>query len=319
LPAQSFGMVWGASGSFKSFHAISWACCIATGKEWNGRKVKQSPVLYIAGEGGVGVPRRIFAWCQAHNNGVNPDDLYMLNHAVPVTDIDYANQLLDTVRQQEEETGKRFGLIILDTLARCFGAGDENRSEDMNRFIGACDRLKTELKSTVLIVHHSGKDDSKGARGSSSLKGACDFEFSIHRPDSGEMGLTLSTPKAKDDRQPAPQFFPLTERHIFTDSDGDNVTSLSVSLTGETPPADEYSDSPLTGTETAVYQAVRCRMTQGETTARAIVRDDLKVQGLNVSNFGRWVKGCIDKEVIVEREGCLYTCSSSSSVPYTPE
>src|SRR6516225_11927406 len=66
-------------------------------------------------------------------------------------------------------------LLILDTLARCFGAGDENSTGDMGVFIASLDRLRADFPQlTILIVHHSGKDDTKGARGSTALKGAAD-------------------------------------------------------------------------------------------------------------------------------------------------
>ena len=67
LPANSFGMVYGASGHFKSFHAVSWACCVAAGKDWNGAKVEQGSVVYVVGEGGLGAPRRFRGWEIVHN------------------------------------------------------------------------------------------------------------------------------------------------------------------------------------------------------------------------------------------------------------
>ena len=55
IPECSFASIYGPSGSFKSFLALDWACHIATGKDWDGHKVKQGAVLYVAGEGGFGV------------------------------------------------------------------------------------------------------------------------------------------------------------------------------------------------------------------------------------------------------------------------
>ena len=58
------------------------------------------------------------------------------------------------------------GLVVIDTLAH--GAAISNRI-----------RIKQQLNAAVLVVHHTGKDASKGARGSSSLKAAVDTEISI--------------------------------------------------------------------------------------------------------------------------------------------
>jgi len=66
LPEQSFVSMYGPSGSFKSFLALDWACHIASGIDWDGHKVKQGAVLYVAGEGGFGVTKRIRAWELQH-------------------------------------------------------------------------------------------------------------------------------------------------------------------------------------------------------------------------------------------------------------
>ncbi|MEH8791954.1 AAA family ATPase [Klebsiella quasipneumoniae subsp. similipneumoniae] len=41
---------------------------------------------------------------------------------------------------------------------------DENNSQDMGRLIVGCDAIKNETSASVLLVHHSGKDETKGAR-----------------------------------------------------------------------------------------------------------------------------------------------------------
>ena len=60
-------------------------------------------------------------------------------------------------------------LIILGTLARCFGGSDENAAKDMGAFIQGCDTSKAVTQTSVLIVHHSGKGQERGARGSSAF------------------------------------------------------------------------------------------------------------------------------------------------------
>lgn len=62
IPAVSLCSIYGASGSYKSFLAGSWACHVATGRQWGGRRVAHGAVLYVVGEGGIGVPRRVKAW-----------------------------------------------------------------------------------------------------------------------------------------------------------------------------------------------------------------------------------------------------------------
>jgi len=66
IPECSLGSLYGPSGSYKSFLALDWACHVATGKDWDGHKVKQGAVLYVAGEGGFGVTQRVRTWELQH-------------------------------------------------------------------------------------------------------------------------------------------------------------------------------------------------------------------------------------------------------------
>ncbi|EKQ0371972.1 AAA family ATPase, partial [Escherichia coli] len=54
IPASSLCSIYGASGSYKSFLAGSWACHVSTGRQWGGRRVAHGAVLYVVGEGGIG-------------------------------------------------------------------------------------------------------------------------------------------------------------------------------------------------------------------------------------------------------------------------
>ena len=47
-------------------------------------------------------------------------------------------QLMEAI----DAVGAKPGLIVLDTLARCFGGGDENSTQDMSRFVSACDAIR---------------------------------------------------------------------------------------------------------------------------------------------------------------------------------
>ncbi|PMM87104.1 hypothetical protein BCT45_05160 [Vibrio breoganii] len=328
VPAKSFGMIYGASGSFKSFHALSWACHIALGKEWNKCRVTQQPVLYIAGEGGIGVPRRIRALELRYNQGKPIEHLYRLDFPIAMGDVVQVNQLAHTIEHYSQEIGVQFGLVIIDTLARCFGSGDENKTEDMGRFVAACDRIKAQANVTVMVVHHSGVADKGRARGSSALRAACDFEFRIERAEQDSPALILSHTKSKDEQEQKRQQFELESCFLFIDSDGETVKSLVASSVGAEPVnnQDERPEALLSDHEQALYQIVRTRNLNQEASTINVVRDDLKAQGLNTTNFSRWLKGTKSKGVIAEIDGKLRTVSlrgsstsitSSSSSPHS--
>ncbi|MGF1740618.1 AAA family ATPase [Vibrio profundum] len=308
LPANSLGMVYGASGSFKSFHALSWAVHVALGKPWNGQRVNKTPVLYIAGEGGIGVPRRIKALADTYNNGKPIENLYRLDHPVAMGSVADIDQLIRTMEEKSNSIGVKFGLVIIDTLARCFGSGDENKTEDMSRFVAACDRMKSHVGATVIVVHHSGVADKERARGSSALRAACDFEYRVDRVKDDAPAFVLTSTKAKDDKEKPQQMFRMAPVSLFTDSDGDEVQTLVASNVGEEPPVEEeQQETRLTDTEQMVYQVVRARQQAGHPTTRGMVRDDLKAQGISTKSLSRWLNGCMEKGVIDENEGSYFT------------
>lgn len=276
LPAQSLTSIYGPSGSYKSFLAVSWACHIAAGMKWAGKSVSAGSVMYVVGEGGIGVPRRIKAWEKQH--GIKLDNLYLVNRPVfPVRSEDIS-QVINAARDVERKTGQPIRLIILDTLARCFGGNDENDAKDMGAFIEGCDRIKQATRSTLLVVHHSGKDDTKGARGSSAFRAALDAEFSVRREGEGG-AIVLTCTKMKDAEEPKQAAFDLVELDLFQDRDGETVSSLVVR---DVPREPQGVDPELEGIKhlsenhATLWQSIRSRKAKGEPCNRAVLRDDME-------------------------------------------
>ena len=304
LPTQSFGVLFGPSGHFKSFHAVSWACAIAAGKSWNGEKTVKGTVLYIVGEGGLGAPRRFRGWEILHNNSAPLNNLFKINGPVYPADPMSCKQLLSTVDKIQEQSGNPVQLIVLDTLARCFAGADENRSDEMGAFISGCDRIKHKTGATILVVHHTGKNVEAGARGSSALRAACDFEYEIRRtPEEPE--YILSNTKSKDACEKPKQAFSLLEQTLFTDDDGDDVTTLVGELTGYAPPDEPEIEQLKSDNHKKFMEALKHGMQhlgQNEIPCK-FVRDELKQQGMDVKHFGRWMDGLERKNLItVSRE-----------------
>jgi putative DNA primase/helicase len=88
LPANKLSVVYGASGTGKSFLALDWGLSIATGTGWQGNRVKQGGVAYIAAEKGPGYKHRIQAWFQ-HTGFKQAEDLpfILVNGSVSLEEI----------------------------------------------------------------------------------------------------------------------------------------------------------------------------------------------------------------------------------------
>lgn len=189
LPRDSYGVLRGRDGTLKSFTALDWSLCLATGHPWQGRPVERAHVLYVAGEGVSGLRARIEAWERTWGREVEGDWFTVRRSALnlhrPGAALDH---LLDVV--QERGTG----LVVIDTLRRVAGAADGNSSE-MGTVVDNLDRIKrATLDGTVLVIAHTDKGDHD-TRGYSGVEDDADFVWHAKRD---EQLLTLTNAKMKD-------------------------------------------------------------------------------------------------------------------------
>jgi len=241
LEGDSLGLIFGDPGSLKSFLAIDWSCRIATGTDFHGRSVEQGPVVYIAGEGQNGLKRRFQAWSIRNQVSLDGVPLYASTMPAALTDEVSALEVSAEVDTVADESRESPSLVVIDTVARNFGAGDENSTQDMGAFIQAADMIRTRHQATVLLVHHTGHADKTRARGAMALKAALDAEY---RTDKDELGtVRLVATKMKDAPEPEPMAFkPATVELGITDDMGLPVTSAVLDPT-------DYATPPKAGTE----------------------------------------------------------------------
>lgn len=302
IPAESLCSTYGASGSYKSFLAISWSCHVATGMAWGGRRVSKGAVIYIAGEGSMGVKRRVKAWEITHDKVVT--DLCIVNAPVFPASPDYVEQVIRTAGLVKSRTGENVRLIVIDTLARCFGGNDENDSRDMGAFIQGCDAIKQATGATVLVVHHSGKDETKGARGSSAFRAALDAEYRISRENSEVTALVAACTKMKDAEEPKESAYDLKSVEVFTDTDGEEIVSMVVIDVPRAPAELERIEEAGNKTENhaALWQCIRTRTAHKEPCTIALLRDDMKKLGYEMKHFRRWLYK-LEKDGVITIDG----------------
>jgi hypothetical protein len=189
LPRDALGVLYGEPGAGKSFLALDWAAHIADGQRWFDLDVKGGNVIYVCAEGTAGLKLRVRAWRKSHTGDLT--GLHFLTRAVNMLDNNEVAELVRAVRSAKVEPR----LIIIDTLARCFGGGDENGASDMGTFVASTDELRANFPgATVLVVHHTGKDPNRGERGHTALRAAAD---TILRLSKNGSALTLRC-KQKD-------------------------------------------------------------------------------------------------------------------------
>lgn len=224
---NSLAQIFGDPASGKSFIALDLAASIATGKSWMGKEVKKGVVFYIAGEGHNGLSRRLKAWGEYHKLVI--EDLYISKQPAQFMDENHAKVVSEAIRNLSMLHGKPV-LVVIDTLARNFGSGDESKTQDMNRFIYSIDMyIRLPFLCCILIVHHTGHNEKERARGAMALKGALDAEYCIKKKN--ELISMIAT-KMKDAELPASISFHLNPVKIgIVDHKGRIINSAVLKLT----------------------------------------------------------------------------------------
>ncbi|WP_288080680.1 helicase RepA family protein [Pseudomonas sp.] len=204
LPATGIAFVYGPPGSYKSFIAVDMALSIATGRAWHGYE-SETPggVVYIAAEGARGVKERVVAWCKHY--GVERGPFAILPVPVMMDDVVMVQAFTECLQQAREAMNAPIRMVVIDTMARSFN-GDENSAQEVGAFVNACSRFAGDIDNCfVLVVAHTGKDLTRGIRGSSALDGAADCHFLVTKPSQGQ-ALVKNT-KQKDIEMAEPMRF----------------------------------------------------------------------------------------------------------------
>lgn len=224
LEADSLAVLYGASGVMKTFVALDMAFSVAAGLPWHGISTHNpGPCFYIAGEGQRGLRKRLKALAVHHAANASDVHFFTSNEPVQLLDRDSTAALVEAVSTLAAQYGTP-RLVVIDTLNRCFGAGDENKTADMTDFISALDEIRLRFGCAVLVVHHSGNKKQERSRGSSALRAAIDFEYSL--TDKGKIKV-LECTKIKDHDEPAQiSFQPETVATGWIDPEtGEEITS----------------------------------------------------------------------------------------------
>jgi hypothetical protein len=262
---NSCATIYGPPGSGKTFLALDLAASIASGKtSWFGRKLKPCSVVYIALEGGSGIKKRLVAWDQV--NAKNAGLFYTVLDPLDLRDTVGVKNLIEAIKQASL-TGSA---IFIDTFAQATPGSDENSSSDMGKAISACQLLSRELGCTLILVHHSGKDASKGLRGHSSMAGAIDTIIEVKNSNSGRRWTAR---KVKDAEDGFHESFELKGCDVGVDADGNPETSCAVVPISPLPfssgnlQSNSQSPSrlPPGKNQKLIYSALRDRLTEKST------------------------------------------------------
>lgn len=216
LPYSGLTAMYGPSASGKSFLGLDLAIAISEGTNWFGIRTTKSTVIYVALEGESGFKNRVAAW-ELDNSRPLPPGMSMVMQPFHITKPEDVEGLAAAV-----PTGS---VVIVDTLNRAAPTSDENSSKEMGEILEACKRLQALIDGLVLLVHHTGKDTTRGARGHSSFFAALDGAIEVERTAT-QRSWTVA--KAKDGQDGKNIPFDLKRHVLGLDADGDEISSCTV-------------------------------------------------------------------------------------------
>jgi hypothetical protein len=223
IPATGAGTLFGPSGCGKSLLVMNLFAAIASGEPWFGYKTKQRPVIYISLESNNNTMQRQSAW-ERHNNRKMPGNVRYIFDALAVAEPTHIASLLHDVTTQMDVVGTH-PVIIIDTLARSAVGLEENSAKDMGTLVAAVDEVAKKLNGFVLLVHHTGKDEQAGMRGSSALLGAMDVTICVVAREGVH---SWAVKKSKDGPGDAKGEFVLQSVNLGLDEDHDDIESAVV-------------------------------------------------------------------------------------------
>ena len=251
METETLAMLFADPGSGKSFVALDMAASVATGQGFHGRDVKQGAVIYLCGEGKNGIKRRLIAWERHHGVSLKGVPLFVSSMAGQFLNPSSVAEMVKAIDGAARETGN-VALIIVDTLNRNMGAGDESSTADMSLFVRAVDEVKDRYNATALIVHHTGHGNKERARGSMVLLGALDAEYRIEKDADT---ITMTGTKMKDAPVPAPIGFKVHEIEVGRSRIGEAVTSAALSECDA--PAPAHRGAKLSPNQKTAMDALR--------------------------------------------------------------
>ncbi len=310
LPAVGLVALYGPSSSGKSFLAFDLAAAIAEGQRWFDCRVETAPVVYAALEGEAGFKLRAQAW-EAHRGRNLPDGLLMMMQGFKLTEPQDVADLAAVVPGG--------GVVFIDTLNRAAPTADENSSKDMGEILEAAKVLQAATCGLVVLIHHSGKDATKGLRGHSSLFAATDAAVEVSRDgDRREWRVAKSKDGADGDAHP----FKLHLETLGLDGYGDPMTSCVV--VPDTGAADiQRVKLPQGGNQRLVYEGIRPMFKDGATGKPGAppLRPCIELEAAVIAGAGRLtcptdrratrtreaITGLVSRGVLGLNEGWLWT------------
>jgi predicted ATP-dependent serine protease len=208
-------MLVGAPGAKKTFLAIDLAVCVAMGKPWLGKPVRQGPVIFVDEQiGPHALKSRFNAALQAH--GAGPETpLYFTSLAnYNLRENESANNFTDFVESWQPS------IVIIDSFSNLLQGANESSLGAVLPVLFSLRMLAEFNHAAVLVTHHTNRHGV--FQGSSAISASMDLILAVESAPS-ETLIQIQPAKSRFVAPP-----PFSARaHFDTAQDGTNRFFLS--------------------------------------------------------------------------------------------
>jgi hypothetical protein len=212
---------WNAPpGAGKSALFADVSIYLAAGRDWRGFRCKERcGVLYLAFERAELTKRRFMAYAK---QGFKNLPIAISNQIIDLLASNAPEIILTAIREAGERLGVPIGLVIIDTRAKgiAIGGGDEDKAKDQDRCHANLRRVQEADDVHIAIIGHTGKDESRGGRGSNAPRADADLEVQLSSNGSVK---TAKVVKANDLQEGDLLHFTMRSAVLGIDEDGDEI------------------------------------------------------------------------------------------------
>ncbi len=199
IPKRSLSLFYGAPGHAKSLVVMDMCMCVASGKEWLGRKefwTAKSKVLWLDLDMGTdAMNERLVAMNAVHGAPGAVFNYYSFpTRGLNLSKYEDVEDLINLVLELGSE------IVVVDTFKRVAGDCDENSSA-IDLVLGAMRRVISETGCAIIAIHHSNKNVGGAGqtriRGSTAIAGGIDCGYHIEYVEEADAQARFSLKQEK--------------------------------------------------------------------------------------------------------------------------
>ena len=286
IPRLGLSVIWGPSGAGKSHLAADMACHVARGETWSGNPVEQGLVVYVALEGHGSIGNRIAALARTFGDA----PVWFIRARLSLADAArHVDELVKVIVEEAAAKGLPMRWVIIDTLARAMAGMEENSAKDMGAAIAGMETISSALDCAVTVIHHSGKDTSRGERGSNSLRGAAEASIEVSAEGRGATKvITAAAGKMREGEDGATFLFRLRQVELGPDKWGRMVTSCTVEPLDEADIASRRAKATLERLTAQQRDGLEALRDAAERTGRRITNSPDYPRNRPIVTEGEW-------------------------------